>query len=42
MCDWKAYGLLRTLGKGASIFIKSKLKVFDIFMPVAWEAEEKQ
>jgi hypothetical protein len=42
MCDWKAYGLLRTLGKGASVFIKSKLKVFDIFMPVAWEREEKQ
>jgi hypothetical protein len=41
-CDWTAYGLLGTLGKGAYVFIKSKLNVFDIFMPVAWETEEKQ
>jgi hypothetical protein len=37
ICDWKAYGLFRTMGKGVYIYIKSELKVFDIFMPIAWE-----
>jgi len=39
ICDWKAYGLLGTLGKGASVFIKSKLMGETIFMPVAWETK---
>ena len=37
VCDWKAYGLLGTLGKGVSVFVKEKLKVETIFMPLAWE-----
>jgi hypothetical protein len=39
VCDWKAYGLFGTLDKGVYIYIKSELKGFDIFMPVAWEKE---
>lgn len=37
-CDWKAYGLLGTLGKGAFVYVKEKLSGQSIFMPVAWEA----
>ena len=36
-CDWKAYGLLGTLGKGISVFVKKELKLETVFMPVAWE-----
>ena len=38
-CDWKAYGLFRTLGKGVYVFVKSALRGEQIFMPVAWEGE---
>ena len=38
-CDWKAYGLFGTLGKGAFVYVKEKLAGQSIFMPVAWEAE---
>jgi hypothetical protein len=37
VCDWKAYGLFRTMGKGVTLFIKSDLRVYNIFKPVAWE-----
>ena len=36
-CDWKAYGLLGTLGKGVYVFIKEKMKGANIFYPVAFE-----
>ena len=36
-CDWKAYGLLRTLGTGAYVFIKEKALGQEIFMPEKWE-----
>jgi hypothetical protein len=36
-CDWKSYGLFRTLGKGAYVFVKSELRGQEIFMPVQWE-----
>lgn len=35
-CDWKAYGLLGTLGKGVTVIIKETLEMTEIFMPVAW------
>jgi hypothetical protein len=40
-CGWMAYGLLRTAGKGVYIYIKSKLRGYEIFMPVEWEEEEQ-
>ena len=41
ICDWKAYGLFRTLGKGVNVtvidrFLKSP-KIEHIFMPIAWK-----
>jgi hypothetical protein len=36
-CDWKSYGLFGTMGKGAFVYIKDKLKGDNIFMPIAWE-----
>ncbi|PWE48443.1 hypothetical protein DEM26_18010 [Thioclava sp. NG1] len=36
-CDWKAYGLFGALGKGTFVYVKEKLAVQSIFMPVAWE-----
>lgn len=36
-CDWKAYGLLGTLGKGITVMLKSTLQSQHIFMPVSWE-----
>lgn len=38
-CDWKAYGLLGTLGKGLYVFIKESMIGYEIFMPVAFEQE---
>jgi hypothetical protein len=38
-CDWKAYGLFRTLGKGITILSKNPIAKIHIFMPVAWETE---
>lgn len=37
VCDWKAYGLFRTLGEGITIFVKADVRMVHIFMPVAWE-----
>ena len=36
-CDWKAYGLLGTLGKGITVFVKENMAMAEIFMPIAWE-----
>lgn len=36
-CDWKAYGLFGTMGKGITVFVKDRLVVNEIFMPIAWE-----
>lgn len=41
-CDWKSYGLFGTMGKGAHVFIKEKLRIYEIFMPVAWENEKEK
>lgn len=37
VCDWKAYGLFGTLGKGVFVYVKERLQGQSIFMPVAWE-----
>lgn len=42
VCDWKAYGLFGTLGKGAFVYVKEKLSGQSIFMPVAWEINGTQ
>ena len=39
-CDWKAWGLLRTLGKGFDVFIKKPFKHDHVFRPVAWKDED--
>jgi len=36
-CDWKVYGLFGHMGKGISVFVKEKMQVDAIFLPVAWE-----
>jgi len=36
-CNWKSYGMFRTLGKGLYIFVKDKARGNTIFMPVALE-----
>jgi len=38
-CDWKAYGLLGTLGKGLYVFVKELVGGQEIFMPIAFEQE---
>jgi len=37
VCDWKAYGLFRTMGKGVHIFCKENFVLMEVFMPVAYE-----
>ena len=37
ICDWKSYGLFGHLGKGISVFVKDKMAIEAIFMPIAWE-----
>lgn len=46
VCDWKAFGLFGTLGKGVDILILetedgSGMRQGNIFMPVAWEQTEQ-
>jgi hypothetical protein len=41
-CDWKVYGLLGDLGKGAFIFVKEQMRGERIFMPVAWEGGDNE
>ena len=36
-CDWKAYGLFGTLGKGVTIILKDTISIENIFKPVAYE-----
>jgi hypothetical protein len=36
-CDWKVYGLFRHCGKGVEVFVKDKLRIESLFMPIAWE-----
>lgn len=41
-CNWKSYGLFRTMGKGVRIAVKSTFNergivIDEIFMPIAWE-----
>lgn len=38
-CDWKVYGLLGDLGKGAYVFVKDRVKIENIFMPLSWEGK---
>jgi len=38
-CDWKVYGLFGHCGNGISVFVKEKVAVQAIFMPLAWEGE---
>lgn len=38
-CNWKAYGLFGTIGKGSFVFVKEGLNYSNIFMPIAWEGE---
>lgn len=40
-CNWKSYGFFKTMGGGAYIFLKDKMLVEEIFMPVAWEETDK-
>lgn len=42
ICDWKAYGLFGTLGKGIFVFIKERLEGHTIFYPIAWESNEQE
>lgn len=37
VCDWKVYGLFGHMGKGVCVFVKEKLALEQMFMPVAWE-----
>lgn len=39
ICNWKAYGFLRVMSKGAFVFVKEQMKVENFFMPIAWEKE---
>ena len=40
ICDWKSYGLLGTLGKGITVFVKENMAMAEIFMPIAWEVHK--
>ncbi|MCR1953824.1 hypothetical protein NSA24_03115 [Clostridioides mangenotii] len=39
-CNWKVYGFLRDMGKGAFFYIKSEMKGENIFMPISWENDK--
>lgn len=41
-CDWKSYGFLRPLFKGAHVFIKEAMCSEEIFMPVAFTKADGQ
>lgn len=42
VCDWKVYGLFGHLGKGIAVFVRERVAVDHLFMPLAWEQEEKK
>ncbi|MDN6208500.1 MAG: hypothetical protein L0I96_09445, partial [Lactococcus sp.] len=37
-CDWKSYGLFKTLGKGVFVFVKSEMVGEEIFEPVKFNS----
>lgn len=37
VCDWKVYGLFGHMGKGIAVFVKEKVRIENLFMPVSWE-----
>ena len=39
ICDWKAYGLFGTMGKGLNVFIKETVIGYHIFMPIIYEEQ---
>lgn len=39
-CNWSAYGLFGTLGKGVYVYVKEHARGEYIFKPLAWETEE--
>jgi hypothetical protein len=39
VCNWKSYGLFRTLGKGITIVMSDSLQMTHCFMPICWEAK---
>ena len=39
-CDWSACGLFGTMGKGAVVFIRNRMTIYRIFMPVAWQNKD--
>lgn len=40
LCGWKAWGLLRTLGKGFDVFTMKPFRQSHIFRPIAWRDED--
>ena len=42
ICDWNVDGLFGDLGKGIFVYCKDKLRGETIFMPISWEADNKQ
>lgn len=42
ICNWKSYGLFRTMGKGVTVVIKKPFIVAEIFMPIAWEEDSNK
>ena len=41
-CDWKAYGLFGTLGKGLTVVLKQPFSITEIFMPVEMEHAQRR
>lgn len=39
-CNWKAYGFLGCLGKGAYVYVIEKCAGETMFMPIAWEEKK--
>ena len=39
ICDWKAYGLLGTLGRGTAVCVKEDLRTCNIFEPIIEKKE---
>lgn len=40
ICDWKAYGLFRTMDNGATFYVKETKLIYEIFWPVSWGKKE--
>jgi hypothetical protein len=39
-CDWKVYGLFGHMGNGIAAYVKEKMALEKLFMPIAWEKEQ--